>query len=184
MSEDLEKKYPSLKLAYEHVKDVLNEQEQTASDLDTKIATIFGASTAIFGIGMPLILSFLDIKGITKLSDIRQALSIGMITAILVGLVIVSWVIITRKSLNSYGLKKFITMNNPEEIRQNLWSVDNIQFYHEILLNIENAYFENDEKLKQKANITDSLFDWLIIHIVSILSLLLFVFLLKAIGLF
>jgi hypothetical protein len=184
MNEDLEKKYPSLKLAYEHVRDVLNEQQQTASDLDTKIATIFGISTAIFGVGMPLILSLLNINGITKLSEFWQAASIGLITAILVGLIILSWIIITRKSLNGYRLKNFITMNDPEEIRLKLWSVPQSEFYHEILLNVEKAFFDNDEELKRKTTITDSLIDWLIVQIVSMLAFLFFVFLLKAIGVF
>jgi hypothetical protein len=58
------------------------------------------------------------------------------------------------------------------------------EFYHEILLNVEKAFFDNDEELKRKTTITDSLIDWLIVQIVSMLAFLFFVFLLKAIGVF
>jgi hypothetical protein len=75
-------------------------------------------------------------------------------------------------------------MNDPEEIRLKLWSVPQSEFYHEILLNVEKAFFDNDEELKRKTTITDSLIDWLIVQIVSMLAFLFFVFLLKAIGVF
>lgn len=63
-----DKDYPSLKLAYEQVKGVLSEQEQIASAIDSKTATLLAISTAIFSIGMTLILVFLNIHGIVKVS--------------------------------------------------------------------------------------------------------------------
>ena len=105
MTEDLETKYPSLKLAYEQVKSVLSEQEQTASSLDTKVATLLAISTAIFSIGMPLILSLLNIHGVLKIPNLNQSMFIGVITSCLVGFVLLSWLAVVRRAMSAYRLK-------------------------------------------------------------------------------
>ena len=57
--EGLTKKYPNLTLSYGQVKDVLTEQEETAERLDNKIATLFAAATAVFGISIPFFFALL-----------------------------------------------------------------------------------------------------------------------------
>jgi hypothetical protein len=173
--EELTKKYPSLTLSYEQVKDVLTEQEETAERLDNKIATLFAAATAVFGISIPFFFDLLDIGRISKLSLVF-ALSIGMILAFLVGASILSYINIVLLSLTAYKPRKFITMNNPTEMRRNLWQISNSEFIHEILVNTEIAFYKNDKQLKIKAKQAQELFLWIPAELLSIGGLIFIVF--------
>jgi len=57
MIDELKKDFPSLQLAYEHVKDVLHEQKETVRDYANRAITLFSVATAIIGIALPLFIS-------------------------------------------------------------------------------------------------------------------------------
>ena len=126
-AEELSAQYPSLRLAYEQVKDVLSGQEQTSSILDNKISTLFGVSTAIIGIGIPLIISMIT-------TPFRLEIIIPVSLLLLV--VISIYIMIVKACFSAYKLKEFITMDDPNEIRKKMWDVDPAIFYHEILFRV------------------------------------------------
>ncbi len=172
----MEKELPSLSLAYEQVKDVLVEQEQTAERIDGKIATLFAAATGVFGISIPFFFNILDVGKILKIDDFTSLILIALILSILVVFSILTYIAIVRLSLKAYRLTEFITMNHPTEIRQNLWQFSPSEFMYEVLINTEKAFYKNDAKLKEKARQSEALFDWIRIELLTIGGLIFIVF--------
>jgi hypothetical protein len=173
--EELGKKYPSLVVSYEQVKDVLVEQEETAERLDNKIATLFAAATAVFGISIPFFFDLLDIGRIIRLNFI-SAFLIGSILAILVLLSILTYIAIVQLSLTAYKPRKFITLNDPSEIRKKMWQLNQTEFIYELLINTERTFYENDKLLKEKARHAQELFAWIQIELLTIGGLIFIVF--------
>jgi len=164
---DNKKQYPSLDLAYEQVKGVLSEQEQTARALDTKVATLVIVATAIIGIAIPVVFSIIDI---------RMRTDLGIVFAVITIVPIAIWVFLLNKAYNAYKLRAFITMNKPEEIWSKLADKQPEEFYYEIIANTQQAFDSNCNHLERKTEIVDSVLQWTRIEVFLTLGWLLAAF--------
>lgn len=131
--------YPSLSLAFEWVKGVLGEQSHTADALDAKTATIFSIGTAIFGLGLGIPLSILEIS-------FRE-----LYIQPFAWLVSITYAVIALLAIYSLWVRRYEQMNNPMIIREDFWNLPPNQFKTEILSHLEDAYQHNEAILLRKA---------------------------------
>ena len=107
-------KYPSLYLAYEQVKNVLADQIQTASVLETKASTLFAIATAMIGIVIPV--------GLNRITS--DTLWLVILVVIPIGLYVCVWWLFRAV----YSLQSFAELGDPKTIEDYLnYSVGNQQ---------------------------------------------------------
>ncbi len=136
---DLAVKYPSLKLAYEHVKDVLSEQNETARSYVDRAITLLSVATATIGIGVPLLYN----KGVLQkwfLPGIRQVTASGI--------PVVIFFVIALYAYRAIKTPPFKTKDEPKAIRDEFAKLQPEEFYQEMINRIEKASKENESVLK------------------------------------
>lgn len=131
--------YPSLDLAFDWVRGVLERQSSTADALDAKTATIFSIGTAIFGLGLGIPLSILEIS------------FNELFTQPLAWIVSITYVIIALSAIYSLWVRRYEQMDNPVIIREDFWNLPPSQFKTELLSHLEDAYEHNEAILLRKA---------------------------------
>lgn len=141
--------YPSLKPAYEQVKDVLSQQKETANCLDSKASTFVATATAIFGVGLSL--------GASRIFDTHLCFWVYFILLSITLVPTFFYYRIWGLATKALHLRLFITLNNPQLIREDFWHLANEDFMYDILLHTEEAFKENDVQLKKKAKYIDGL---------------------------
>ena len=154
------KDYPSLDLAYDWVKGVLEKQSHTANALDTKTATLFSVGTAIFSLGLGIPLTSPDLSFSTMLSSP------------LAWVVTISYACIATFAFIALWVRRYTDIDNPILIRESFWTMPKLQFKLELLSHLEDAFEDNELILVRKARMTR-----LIIPAVAIEALFLVLFL-------
>lgn len=140
MSENLSEQYPSLRLAYEQVRDILVQQRQTARDYGMKAITLLAVATAIAGIGIPLGFS----KGLETIYLFGQpATGVVIIPIILYAMVVYC-------AYKTYKLAPIKTMNEPKIIRESFSVLNQDKFLYEMLLHTEIAFLHNAKIIREK----------------------------------
>jgi len=154
------KDYPSLNLAYDWVKGVLEKQSHTSDALDTKTATLFSVGTAIFSLGLGIPLTTPDLSFSTMLSSPFA------------WVVIISYICIAVFAFIALWVRRYVDLDNPIVIRESFWALPELQFKLELLSHLEDAFEDNELILVRKASMTR-----LIIPAVAIEALFLVLFL-------
>ena len=129
---------PSLDLAYEWVKDVLDKQSNSADLLDTKGTTLFTVASLVLGIGIS--------AGVLALQEIN------ILAYVLGGLSLIGYGFVALFTFRVWSLRKYYTLDNPITIREWYWDMEPTQFKVELLSHLEDAYTHNQGKLAEKAN--------------------------------
>jgi hypothetical protein len=129
---------PGLDLSYELLKDTLSKQYAESHSLDNKAISIFTISAAIIGLGLviPLGTSFLPIKDF--LCSVFGWLSLGCFITTSVSAVTALW------------CREYITLDNPQIIREEYWELPSHKFKIEMLLHIEDYHPQNQHNLMIK----------------------------------
>lgn len=128
---------PSLDLAYEWVKDVLDKQSNTADVLDTKATNLFTVASLILGIGIS--------AGILALEKVNiPAYTLG-------GLSLIGYSFVATFTFFAWSLRSYETLDNPVIIREWYWDMEPTQFKVELLSHLEGAFANNESKLNKKA---------------------------------
>ncbi len=129
---------PSLDLAFDWVKNVLNSQCEASDILESKATTLFSMSTAVLGIGVS--------AGILAFEDV------GFVTYFFGALALASYGWVFGYSISAIQPRKFEKLDNPITIRERYWDMTPSQFKVELLSHIEDSYLKNDLNLRKKAN--------------------------------
>lgn len=137
MAETMQNKIPSLDLAFEWVKDVLDKQSHSADVLDTKGTTLFTVASLILGIGIS--------AGILALKETN------VLAYILGGLSLLGYGFVATFTFLAWSLREFRTLDNPIIIRKWYWDMEPKQFKIELLRHLEDAYTHNQNKLIEKS---------------------------------
>ncbi len=145
--EKLAEQYPSLQLAYEHVKNVLNNQGNISRALDAKASTLIALATGVTGIGIPI--------GISALS-FSISIYVLIPLLLLVTVPIYFYYRSFRLSNKVLRLHRFRNMDNPLKINE-FWSLANDRFQYDMICHIRDAFKENLETLTSKASDLGSL---------------------------
>lgn len=126
-------------LMYDRVKDSLQGQTTHYTALISRISTMFTASTAIVGIGLPL--------AITQLpsDDDARAILIWLAVIPLVGYIIAAWVAIRGLALGTIQ-----TLDDPKWVKHFQGKPDQ-EFIDEMWTRIETNHAANDKVLLAKA---------------------------------
>lgn len=134
---------PSLDASFEWLKDVLQRQQAEAAALDNKTIALFTISAAIIGLGLgiPLGTSGLPIKDF--LSSIFGWLSLITFIAIAIMAVIALWCL------------EYVTLDDPQAIREYYWELTNFQFKLNMLLHTEDFHKKNHRNLILKGKTSD-----------------------------
>lgn len=133
---------PSTRLVYEQVRNVLEEQEATASALDTKASVFLALISAVVSIGIPL--------GLGQLHEYsHEIVVIGSLLALLlpIALLLRALVLGTR----ALRLREFRTQNDPRQYRERgVDALSEPDFYVNTLLNIEKTFDTNQVEIEAK----------------------------------
>jgi len=151
----LKSQYPSLKIAYEHVNQVLIQQKQTIRDYGMRAITLLATATAIAGVGIPLGFN-------PQLDDFK--LCWGFTASDTVILPIILYVVIAIYAYYTYKLQWVKTEDQPEIIREHFWELEPDVFYHEMLIHTEEAFKHNQKIIKQKQGYLKPLISLVIIE--------------------
>jgi len=133
---------PSLDLAFDWVKNVLDEQGHMIDGLDAKAATLFAVATSIIGLGLGISMSVLRLPLMVLFSSVFG------------WLVFISYGFIAVLSVLTLWVRSFEALRNPIIIRQWYWDMPNSKFRFEILAHLENAYSTNEKTLFLKGWVT------------------------------
>ena len=129
---------PSLDLAFDWLKGDLHRQVKLAEEYDTRLATIFSVATAIVGIGVPFSI------GIMK--DIpRCSTSFVMLVA-----AAVIYAFVALSVFIGFWMRDYETLDDPQIIREDFWTLDTWRFKEEMLLHLEESHKANEKKLHWK----------------------------------
>lgn len=131
---------PSLDLAFEWEKNVLNDQSRSADALETKATTLFSVATVILGLGISV--GVLRLHGIKLESIIFGALSLA------------SYGFVIGFAFAAMRLRRYETLDNPIVIREWYWDMKPPKFKTELLAHMEDAYVKNEISLSSKAKAT------------------------------
>lgn len=137
MGETAQNQMPSLDLAFEWVKDVLDKQSHSADILDTKGTTLFTVASLILGIGIS--------AGILALKETN------VFVYILGGLSLIGYGFVAAFTFLAWSLREFRTLDNPIIIREWYWDMEPKQFKIELLSHLEDSYTHNQDKLNEKS---------------------------------
>ncbi len=138
MNDTTQKQIPSLDLSFEWVKDVLDKQSHESNALDAKGNTLFTvASLILLGIGISA--GILDVK------------EPNILSYILGGLSLISYVAAATFTFVNWSLREFKTLDNPITIREWYWDMEPKQFKMELLSHLEDAYTHNQTELNKKS---------------------------------
>jgi len=128
---------PSLDLAFDWVKGVLNLQSHTSDVLDTKGINLFTVATLVLGIGIS--------AGILSLDTVMW------LAYLFGGLSLMSYGFVIGYTFDVWRLRSYVTMDNPVVIREWYWDMQPSQFKTELLTHMEDAYKSNEDSLSKKA---------------------------------
>lgn len=128
---------PSLDLAFEWVKGVLNDQSHTGDVLDNKGNNLFSVATLVLGIGIS--------------AGVLFAGTVGLISFILGGLSLLSYGWVIGFAFEVWRLRSYETLDNPTVIREWYWDMEPPEFKMELLSHLEDAYNANENTLSKKA---------------------------------
>ena len=129
-------KLPSLELAYQHVKDVLQHQAQTFDVLNSKAISLWSAATAIVGIVIPLAIGVFDVNNALhgwNLAFLITILILYLASSILTGLI----------TFPQY----FSVAVSPAKVKTQFASLSKERFMVDMISHIEVAYKKNRIKL-------------------------------------
>ncbi|HEX9896428.1 MAG TPA: hypothetical protein VGA85_02035 [Dehalococcoidales bacterium] len=127
---------PSIDLAFDWVKDVLDTQISLVDSLDNKAMTLFGVATAILGIGASLGQNILNPKAILPFAC-------GAIAFI-------AYIFVIGFTISALAVRGFDTLKNPIIMREYYWDLSPVQFKIQLLAHLEDAYTSNKEKVDKK----------------------------------
>ena len=134
---------PSIDLAFEWVKGVLNDQSHTGDVLDTKGTNLFSVATLVLGIGIS--------AGILAVGKVE------LVSFIFGGLSLISYGWVIGFTFEAWRLRNYETLDNPTIIREWYWDMEPSQFKMELLSHLEDAYRANETTLSKKAKAVRSL---------------------------
>ncbi|MGR3295466.1 MAG: hypothetical protein ACUZ8A_04495 [Candidatus Bathyanammoxibius sp.] len=133
-------KHPSLRISYEHVKDVLSQQKQTIREYQARALTIMATATAVAGIGIPLGLG----------AESRGTIFWGLSAGDLLVVPVVVYAIIVFFAYKTYSLRRVWTVNNPVTVREYYWKLSEQEFLRNILVHLERKFKVNQEIMEEK----------------------------------
>jgi hypothetical protein len=148
-------KYPSLHLAYEQVKNVLPDQIQTASVLETKASTLFAIATAMIGIVLPI--------GLNRITSDKYWLVI--LTVIPISLYLYAWWLFRAV----YSLKSFAELGDPKTIEDYLNDSPD-EFMKEAIRETKKAYEHNEGILEKKREMVRCLLPIVITEMMTLVA--------------
>jgi hypothetical protein len=140
---DLEKDFPSLKLGYEQIKDVLREQATITQNYISRAITLFAIATAVIGIGLPLLFTG------PKLSYTNLILHVPVICWAVLPLLIyaivifISWSIIRPSQLKTISSPKILQDEGYLQLEPGA-------FYSELIQDITENFNENEIIIERK----------------------------------
>ena len=161
---NLESDFPSLKLGYEQVKDVLPNQIESVREYENRAITLFSVAVAVVGIGMPLLL--------TKVASQSPC----WLTTLLIPIILFVFVYLYFWKI--YRLKLMKEISDPEVVIKEFIELEPQRFYSDMIQHINEAFAENEVIVRQKGKDTV----WLIVFTLAevssvvILALLFFSF--------
>lgn len=136
----LEEKYPSLKLAYEQVRDVLLDQKAIGRQYANRAMTLLVLATAITGIGMPFVLR----------QEIVSLKLWGFPVVYLALIPIVLYFAILIYAKRAYEPIPFRTMNEPDKIGEKFWELSPDEFAYEMFMHIRDGFKKNEDSLNKR----------------------------------
>ncbi|MFC1860864.1 hypothetical protein ACFLYL_01105 [Chloroflexota bacterium] len=136
-----ETKPQGLDLAFNWVRNVLDDQERNAEIYNNRMILLFSAATAILGIGFPLGLEGISEVFVTPWTMVSWFLVVCM-TSYLLSIITIA-----------IGIwpQSFIKLDDPIKIREDFWDLQEDEFKVQILAHTEDAYTKNREQLNWKA---------------------------------
>jgi len=141
--ENLTEKYPSLQLAYEHVKDLLWRQKETARSYAERAILLLAASTAVVGIGIPILFNKTAYYKLYFLPGIPQGMVSSIPITIYLAIAVLTYLIVK--------LHPFKSMDEPSKILKSFAVRPNTKFYYDMIKNIEKAFKDNKKILERRA---------------------------------
>ncbi len=132
-----EQNLPSLDLAFEWVKGVLDKQSNNADVLDAKGTMLFTVASLVLGIGVA--------AGVLVLQEPK------ILAYVLGGLALIGYSFVALFTFLVWSLRDYQTLDNPISIREWYWVMEPTRFKIELLSHLEDAYTHNQKKLSEKA---------------------------------
>lgn len=126
--------FPSLELAYDHLKGLLEGQAQLYESLRAKANNVWAAGTAITGVGIAW--------------GLRGDPDNSYLLLVVLGASVLSYLVATILALLLYYPKRaIILMTNSTIIREEFWVLPEKAFKTEMLLHVERAWSTNNNVL-------------------------------------
>ncbi|MDO8531263.1 MAG: hypothetical protein Q7T26_03700 [Dehalococcoidia bacterium] len=138
MEEKKAQRIPSLDLAWDWVKDVLEEQVKSAEFYSNKAIQIFSFATAVAGIAIPLRLK----EPLQSIQFIPDSLSTLIALA--------AYILVSGFTLTLLWGKDLTLLRNPITMREDFWNLEPQDFKVQILTHMEDAFTENAKILRTK----------------------------------
>lgn len=143
--ENLNVKYPSLPLAYEHLKDILWRQKETARSYAERAILLLAASTAVVAIGLPILFNKKAYFQLWFLPNVPQAF-VSTIP-------IVFYLVIAVLTYLIAKLSPFKSLDDPSVILRRYATKSNTKFYYDIIKNTEKEFKTNEVTIKRRADL-------------------------------
>lgn len=136
-----DKDFPSLKLGYGQVKDVLQEQVEIARDYSNRAITLFSIAIAVLGIGLLLLLT--RVISVSIICNHIPLIVFSVIPIILFVFVFVYfWKI--------YKMNIFVEIANPDIVINEFIELEPNKFYSEMIQHINSAFDKNEIVIRKK----------------------------------
>lgn len=153
--------FPSLKLGYEQVKDVLRDQVELIRDYRNQAIMLFSVSVAVLGISFPLLFS----KTVSK--------SLWLIAALVP---VVIFLQVYRYFDRAYRLEEMKQITNPKTITEEFIELEPAAFYSDLIQHIADAFEDNEKIIAQKAKELQWLIGLTLAEVSSVVVLVLLFF--------
>lgn len=164
---DFNKDFPSLRLGYEHVKDVLQEQAELAHHYVNRAITLFSIATAVIGIGLPLLFT----------QRMSEHYLIGHVSIVVLSPIpILLYVVVVYYSWKIYQKEFLKTISSPTKVTEDFLELQPEEFYSNMIQHITSAFEENEEIIKGKEQNLTKLIIYVIAEAITMISLVLILF--------
>ena len=140
---DLEKDFPSLKLGYEQIKDVLREQGTLTQNYISRAITLFSIATAIIGIGLPLLFTKSELPYNSLIFYVPVIVWAIIPLLIYMGVIVAFWIILHPEHLKIISNPKILLDGGFLELEPSM-------FYSEIIQDIARTFDENEKIVVKK----------------------------------
>jgi hypothetical protein len=148
--------FPSLRLGYEQIKDVLKEQKEINRDYLARAMTLFSVSTAVIGIGLPLMFT----QKVVSLYLVKPLIPLTTLSVI----PILIYAVIVFYTYSIWKKESLVTMENPTLIKDEFLELDESKFYSDMIQHIESGFIKNEKVIQRRAQHLSYLTNWVIIE--------------------